>query len=121
MQFFSQIDICTTYFTVVPGAPRPEGGEACDCDWGEDGCDCWGQIASSIHGAIGENHNNFVKNAIFLENRYTTYSTVVPGAAPPEGGFAGGCVCNCEGDDDDCDCALLACGASSISNGISLL
>ena len=60
MQFFSQIDICTTYFTVVPGAPRPEGGEACDCDWGEDGCDCWGQIASSIHGAIGENHNNFV-------------------------------------------------------------
>ena len=96
------------------------------------------------NGAVGKNHSNFVKNAIFLTNRFITDSTVVPGAPPPEGGggfprpggggglipleggglvFPGlsndGCDCPCSGN-DDCDCACGH-GASSISNGISLL
>ena len=108
------------------------------------------------NGAVGKNHNNFVKNAIFLAN--TTDSTVVPGAPRPEegggfpllagGGFplpegAGGfplrppgtepegglifpgltndgCGCDCIWGIDNCDCACGH-GASSISNGISLL
>ena len=84
--------------------------------------------AGTDGGAVGKNHNNFVKNAIFLAN--TTDSTVVPGAPPPEGGgglprpegggvlVLGPGLSNDGCDDQHCVCV---CGASSISNGISLL
>ena len=82
------------------------------------------------NGAVGKNHSNFVKNAIFLTNRFITDSTVVPGAPPPEGGgglprpegggvlVLGPGLSNDGCDDQHCVCV---CGASSISNGISLL